>query len=48
MADEEEDDDDSAAQITVTVTELTGLSHPIELSPDATVEELKELVCADR
>jgi hypothetical protein len=48
MAGDDDNDDDAATDlITVTVTELTGLSHTFELSPSATVGELKELVCAD-
>eukprot|EP01043_Picozoa_sp_COSAG02_P029465 COSAG02_NODE_1835_length_10714_cov_7.585437_4_plen_895_part_00 len=46
--DEDEWDDgaESNSMITVTIAEPTGLVHSIEIAPSATVQELKEQMCA--
>ena len=45
--DESQGRTDSGSMITVTVAEPTGLVHSIEIDQSATVEELKEQLCAD-
>jgi hypothetical protein len=47
MTEDDDEDDDEEEMISVTVAEPTGLVHTIEIEADATVEELKERLCAD-